>query len=476
VRSGGLPARSPATRSAAALVTWAALLAPLGGLGCAPAPRRASSEHPSVLLIAVDTLRADRLGCCGSDRGLTPRIDRLASEGALFTAAFAHAPWTLPSFATMLTSTTPDFHGAGGKVDDFRGLRPGIPTLAERLRDAGYATAAVVNVDFLARPFGVTRGFEHLDAQAFEDNENLRPAAPTTDAALGWLRDHRGESFCLLVHYFDPHAEYRPPEAFRRRFAAPSDREDASFRFGTRRQVVEHRIAHAPLVPADVERAERLYDGEVAYVDQEVGRLLDGLASLALDETTLVVFTADHGEEFLDHGDWEHGHSLYDELLRVPLVLRQKGRLAPLRVTGGVGHVDLAPTILGWCGLPPCPSFRGRDLGPALRGGLVQDAALLAYGNFWGAPLASLREGDLQLIRRASGRPELYRWSEDPAEKHDIEPEFAERADELHALLESTLAESRSAASPGPRVELTPDQIRRLRAAGYAGDEGTTKD
>ncbi len=307
---------------------------------CSRDARTATPEHPNVVLIAVDTLRADRLGCYGGIRELSPRIDEIARQGARFANAFSHAPWTLPAFASILTSRTPPAHGAGGKLGDFRGLAAGIPTLPEQFRAAGYATAAVVNVDFLARPFGVARGFERLDARAFEDNENVRGAGPTTDAALAWIRDRRRGAFFLMVHYFDPHAEYRPPQPFRRRFASPVDQTDETFRFGTRSQVVEHRLRGTPLARDEVERAEKLYDGEVASVDQEIGRLLDGLSGLGIDESTLVVLTADHGEEFLDHGDWEHGHTLYDELVHVPLLLRQKGRISPRRVDAAVGHID----------------------------------------------------------------------------------------------------------------------------------------
>jgi choline-sulfatase len=408
---------------------------------------------------------------------LTPRLDALAREGVRFASAFSHAPWTLPAFASLLTSETPATHGAGGSLGDFRGLSARVPTLAEQFHAAGYATAAIVNVDFLSRPFGATRGFEHLDARAFEDNENVRGAAPTTDAALSWIGDHRRESCFLMVHYFDPHAEYRPPQPFRRRFASPADQEDESFRFGTRRQVVEHRAGKAPLVRAEVERAAMLYDGEVASVDQEIGRLLDGLASLGLDANTLVVLTADHGEEFLDHGDWEHGHTLYDELLHVPLLLRQKGRLSPRTIDAAVGHVDLGPTLLAWCGLPACRTFQGRDLAPALAGASLPPAPLLAFGNFWGRPIASLREGDLQLIVAPGRSPELYRWTSDPAEKRDLAADEAPRAAELQAELERTVAADVAAGSgAGPPVQLSDAQIRRLRSFGYVSDEAKTKD
>jgi arylsulfatase A-like enzyme len=437
----------------------------------------ATPARPNVLLVVVDTLRADALGAYGCDRGLSPEIDALAAQGAVFENAFAHAPWTLPSFASILSSQPPQTHGAGGRVNDYRGLAPSIPTLPERFRAAGYATAAVVNVDFLARPFGVTRGFEHLDVRAYESNEELRDAARTTDAAAAWIAGHGDGAFFLMVHYFDVHAEYRPPREFRERFAAEPDRKDDAFRFGTRTQVALRRAGRFELRPEEVERAHRLYDAEVAYVDREIGRLLGKLSSLSLDERTLVVFTSDHGEEFLDHGDWEHGHTLYDELLRVPFCLRQPGRIAPRRIPSPVGHMDLAPTVLSLCGLAPAPSFLGRDVSPALDGASLEPVDLLAYGNFWGDPRASLRRDDLALITQQDGRAELYRWTTDPTEQHDLAARESPVADELRAALEREQAEAfRLGRGPGPRVSLSPEQTRRLSAVGYASDESGAKD
>lgn len=447
-------------------------------LGCDGARRPQATPHqPNVLFIAVDTLRADRLGCYGNSRGLTPSIDRLAGEGARFEACFAHAPWTLPSFASLFTSLAPEQHGAGGRAAEFLGLRDSIPTLPKCFQSAGHATRAVVNVDFLSAPFGLMSGFDHTDSVFYENNAKLRNAQATTDAALLWLEKQRGASFFLMVHYFDPHAEYSPPQPFRREFAAPVDRESAGFAFGSRQHVVGARNGLIQLDPADVKRAEKLYDGEVAFTDHEIGRLLDGLARLGLDETTLVVFTADHGEEFLDHGGWEHGHSLYDELLHVPLILRQKGRIAPRVVTQPVAHIDVAPTLCALGQVPPAPSFTGRDLSPLLKGEAVRPEPSIAYGNFWGRPLSSLRDGEFKLIvRPAQGgsaeKRELYRWTTDPRELHDLqvsEPEISARLAAQLARLERDFA--RSGYGAGPKVDLSDPEFQRLKSLGYAGGE-----
>jgi arylsulfatase A-like enzyme len=447
-------------------------------VGCDGKPHpEASAARPNLLFIAVDTLRADRLGCYGNPRGLTPSIDRLAREGVRFESCFAHAPWTLPSFASLFTSLVPEQHGAGGRAGEFHGLRPGVPTFPERFQSAGYATKAIVNVDFLSPAFGLMRGFDDTDSVFFENNHEMRDARSTTDAAVRWLDQHRHEAFLLFVHYFDPHAEYDPPQPFREQFAAAVDRTSKGFAFGSREQVVLLRNGLAPLDPADVRRAEQLYDGEVAYADHEIGRLLDSLSALGLDENTLVVFTADHGEEFLDHGGWEHGHTLYDEILHVPLILRQKGRIAPRVVPTPVGHIDLAPTLCAWCQVSPAQTFTGRDLNTSLQGGFAAAGHWIAHGNFWGPPLSSVRDAEFQLIVRppakgAGERRELYRWTEDPGEHRDLagtEPEVSARLAAELLRLERECA--RSGCVPGPRVDLSGSEFERLKGLGYAGRE-----
>ncbi|MBI5362517.1 MAG: sulfatase [Planctomycetes bacterium] len=437
--------------------------------------RTATPEAPNVLVIAIDTLRADRLGCLGNERGLTPALDRLAGEGVSFRRAFAHAPWTLPSFASIFTSQTPEEHGAGGKLGEFRALAPEHTTLAERFAESGWKTGAIVNVDFLGRAFGLMQGFDVVDERFSNDNDHLRDAHATTDAALAWIEKERANAFFLLVHYFDPHARYAPPKEFRERFADPRDQHSDAFEFGTRDQVVLWRSGRIHPTQDDFRRAEQLYDGEVAYTDAEVGRLIDGLAAAGLDANTLVVVVADHGEEFLDHGDWEHGHSLHDELLHVPMLLRQKGRIAARVVEGPVGTIDLAPTVCGLAGVPPSPDFRGRDLSPALAGSALSPHSLCAFGNFWGAPHASLRTAEWKLIERPGGGAggstvsELYRWTEDAREKVDraaSEPAARARLAEDLALLRKVFV---GRARQGPRVRMSPEQRERLKNNGYVG-------
>lgn len=432
-----------------------------------------AAARPNVLFLAIDTLRADRLGCQGNPRGLTPNLDRLAAGGVRFARAYAHAPWTLPSFATIFSGRVPPQHGAGGYADHYQALRAEITTWPECFERAGYDTAAIVNVDFLSQPFGVTQGFRSLDERFSLDNARSRDARSTTDAALAWLgREHRAP-FLLFVHYFDPHAEYRPPQPWRARCADPRDAGDDALRFGSREQVVAWRTGQAQAAPEEVARAEKLYDGEVAYVDDEIGRLLAALHELPGLENTLVVLTADHGEEFLEHGGVEHGHSLHEELLHVPLVLAWPGHLAPAVQTRSTGLVALARTLCRLCSVEPDAGFAELDLFEAPRG-RDADLAGFAWGNFWGAPWEALRDDDEAWMRvpakSGAGTTRFYDLRSDPREQHDLAADANARMAGCAARVDALRRRGKSEGwREGPPARLSDETLRRLRETGYAG-------
>jgi len=436
------------------------------GCGCSQPPAR-----PNLLFIAVDTLRADR----AADPRLMPRVARLAREGVVFEQAFAHAPWTLPSFASMFSGQLPPQHGAGGVANQYFGLRAETVTLAEQLRDAGWSTAAIVNVDFLGPDFGVCQGFEHLDAQFALSNRSLRDARGTTDAARAWLDQHADSPFAMFVHYFDPHAEYAPPEPFRSQHADPRDCGPGAPPIGTREQIVAWKSGRERLTPELAERAARLYDGEIAYTDSEIGRLLDDLGERGLLENTLVVFTSDHGEEFLEHGGFEHGHTLYDELLHVPLLLHWPARLKPERRSNAVGHVRLARTLCELLGAEPAAAFAAPGLLENSTGG-ENPALLHAYGNFWGAPWEAQRDQSRKWIaipqKGLGAREELYDYRADPREQRNLLPGGADSAEPLRrAQRELHERAAREQWRPGPPARLAPETLKRLQNTGYAGEE-----
>lgn len=420
------------------LATTLALACGLTACRAAAPPAR---PRPSVLLVTVDTLRADRLGCYGRAGAETPAMDGLAREGLLFRQAFTSVPLTLPAHATLLTGLEPAAHGL---VDNGMSARDlGAPTLAERLSGAGYDTAAFVAAHVLNRIFGLDRGFRLYDDGPPDVDETegffhgVADASGRVEAAVAWLRRPRQEPFFLWLHLYDVHAPHVAPAPFAQRFADP-------------------------------------YDGEVAYVDSQLARLLRGLANLGLEQDTLVVLTADHGESLGEHGEETHGILLYDATLRVPLILRLPGRVRPGAVsTRAVVLADVAPTVLELCGLPRNPRSHGVSLlqeepgGPPRALWAASDYPARQFG--W-APLRSLRAAGFKLIE--APRPELYALEQDPGETRDLAARDPRRLAELRARLpevERALAAARPALAP---LEPAGETRERLAALGYVADPG----
>lgn len=454
-----------ALRIAAALIVPVLLL--FGPIAC-------SNDNPNVILVVVDTLRADRLGCLGNDAGLTPNIDGLASESVLFTSAFAHAPWTLPSFASLLSSTYPRQHGAGVflRLGSYTTAHDRFRTMGHCFQEAEYRTGAIVNVLFASQHFRMDRGFDKMDYVPNEGNHLVRTADETTDTALRWLKKNCDEPFFLMVHYFDPHLLYEAPPEFRAAHAAEQDRQSNDPLFGQPHEVAAFRQGTKTLDEELVARLEGLYNAEVAFTDREVGRLFHGIGEMGLDESTIVILTADHGEEFYDHGGFEHGHSLYDELIHVPLMIRYPGEVpAGSVVRSVVRHVDVAPTICKLAGVVEAQSFVGDDLSPLWEKGSEQrNKPVLAEGNFWGPNRLCLREDGFKTIVHLTaqggvGKVELYDLKNDPEEKHDLSREKAEWTAGLVKKLNGIYL----GLVPGEarEAELTDEMRKTLKALGY---------
>lgn len=377
----------------------------------------------NLVVILVDTVRTDVVGAWGSREGLTPSFDRLAAQGVHFDGMLAPAPWTLPSVSSLMTGLQPQTHGAGIRYGNFAptGLTGGVRTLAESLRDAGFYTFGVYHNIYVNPAFGLQKGFDEYDAQE-------EKAGVLVDRALAGLHRYAPDRrFFLYLHLFDPHNPYEPPEDVCR---TVSRRFDPDYH-GPLGCAVDRR-PELPLPPPEERRwAEALYHGEIAYSDREVGRLLAGLHDLGLDDDTVVALVSDHGEEFWTRYDREkewgyeansdHGHSLYQELLHVPAILRIPGR-APSVVRGPVQMVDLFPTLLHLAGVEPPPS-QGQDLVPLLDGGPPSQPTLIADVILQGAVRRwSVRRGPWKLIvPREPGPPlELYNLEQDPGEAHNL--------------------------------------------------------
>ncbi|MEB2344987.1 MAG: sulfatase-like hydrolase/transferase [Deltaproteobacteria bacterium] len=408
-----------------------------GALACTPdAPPPPAPERPlRVVLVSIDTLRADHVGAYGAGPGRTPALDALAATGVRFENAITPAPITLPSHTTLLTGLDPPEHGIHHN-GLFR-LRDDVPTLAAHLREAGYATAAFVGSFVLAERFGLARGFDVYDdtfALGSPSHGGVavaeRPADQVVDAALAWLAAAPDRSF-LFVHLYDPHAEHQPPEPFATR----------------------HR--------------GNLYAGEIAFADAEVGRLLDAVAARWPDGATLVAVTSDHGESLGEHGEDSHSFTLYDATQRVPLLLRGPGLPAGVTVAPVVRLADVAPTLLAALGASPLPGATGRPLQPLLAGPEVEPRSayletLATHYDWRWSPVYGIRTATHKYLR--APRPELYDLRADPGETHDLAATLPELAATLDRALDERLA-GRSA--PRPNLALDPAERARLEALGY---------
>jgi arylsulfatase A-like enzyme/tetratricopeptide (TPR) repeat protein len=363
-----------------------------------PALAAAATDPPNVILITLDTVRADRMGFLGSKLGLTPQLDALASQGVVFEHAYSQAPITPVSHATMLTGTFPQYHGIRNFGDR---LPPSVPFLPEILHDQGYHTGAFVGSIILdpknGFASGFERGFDVYNAGFHRQKTGERREASmqrrgevTLGYALEWLGQQQGGPFFLWFHLWDAHDPYNPPEPFRSRF---------------------------PKAP---------YNGGIAYVDATVGKLLDYLRKQGLYDNTLIAVAADHGESLGDHGELTHSIFLYDATIHVPLLLKLPGnRFVGQRVSSAASLVDLAPTVLEALGQTPPPAMQGRSFLPLIGNPHPGNRPSFATGDhsersFGWSALVSVRVGSKLYVRAPS--PELYDLASDPGAKTNLYP------------------------------------------------------
>jgi arylsulfatase A-like enzyme len=479
------------------LATFAVVLALGSALG-AFASRRTTSVHTTVqastnqsghtpariVLITVDTLRADALSVYRADAPRTRAIDDLAKDGMVFEHAVAPAPWTLPSLVSILTGLMPAAHRAIGFTS---AVAPTITTLAEYLNERGYRTGAVVHNDLLNPQNGLADGFADylsLHEQWFGESlgmKTLQALAPSrfpprswpsnddqTNVAVEWLESNRDRDFFLWVHYLDPHAPYAPPREYR--VADPLPAIGAAFD-------APKVATQGFFVPSLAERQaiRALYDGEVRYIDAAVGRVLGTLKRLRLYDDALVVFTSDHGEEFWEHGRSGHGHSLYDELLRVPLIVKLPGAAARGRSAAMVSTASVTPTILDASRI----HYDEGNLSAASLWPLLDRSA----GSYKPAPLVSnaqilfdrkeavLFDGYKYIVSDVDRKEELFDLTADPAEQHSIAATGGERLTAARQLLQDQAARD-TAIRRRLRIDdrvlpADDDTLRRLRTLGY---------
>ncbi len=411
----------------------------------APAP------PPNLVVVSVDTLRADHLGCYGYPRPTSPEIDRFRRDAALFEHAIAQAPSTLPSHASLLTSLVPQRHGASWAAR--RALPEEVVTLPEVLRRHGYRTAAFTGGGQMHPSNGLAQGFDLYRVTG------PLPLAETVAAALPWLDEHREGPFFLFLHTYETHHPYTPdPETLALFDGGYDGPLPAKIRVGLLDRVNRGELA---IGPRDLAHIVAAYDAEIRSMDRGFGELVRQLRERGLYDRTAIVLTSDHGEEFGEHErvGW-HSHSLYDELLRVPLLIRfPGGRHAGAAVAAQVRSLDVAPTALAALGIAPPPEFEGVDL-----------AAILA-GH--GAPLAAVSRRDVRDLEIVSLRTagwklygeRLFDLAADPGERVDV----AAAHPEAVAALRRLLAEATAAGPVAPAPAAEPDRrlLEELRALGY---------
>ncbi len=398
----------------------------------APAIVAEGIDSPLVVLYLVDTLRADHTTPYGYERDTTPALQKLSREAVLFEAAIAHASWTKPSVASLFTSTLPGRHRAVQLRDR---LEPGLVTLAEMLQVRGYATgAAVANSVIYSAGSHFEQGFDFFAGLhgANDRPSKLVEAAGVVDTALEWIDARRGLPTFLYVHTMDPHVPYSPPPPFDRLFEPYPTPDHPG---------VDPRYDYKE--PLDRERLVAQYDGSIAYGDQEFGRFLEELKGRGLYDDALIIFLGDHGEEFLDHGQWLHGRSVFDELIRVPLVVRfPGGRDGGQRVAQQVQVVDILPTILENEGLPvpPPPIISGRPLQRVVAGGAPEPTAVSEISHR-GIVAHGIRTHRDKYVRTFSPEEsEMYfDLLNDPKESENRLGEAPERAAKLRAAVEAAM-------------------------------------
>lgn len=453
-------------------------IGPIESVAPATAVPAAAARRPNLLVYVVDTLRADHLGCYGYPRPTSPELDRFARGAALYREARAQSSWTRPAMATLLTGLLPATHQAEDVRDR---LSDRFDTLAERLGRAGYRTAMFTANANAAGQFGFRQGFDQF--AYLEERRRARGVHAQSEevnrAVFAWLsrvleerRTQPERPFFLVVHTTDPHDPYTPRSPYRERFAAQvEDRSIGSL--ASLRRIGDLPVAEAP---ARAVALRALYDAEIASNDAAFGALLARLDSTGLAADTVVVFTSDHGEEFFEHGGWLHGRTLYEEQLRVPLVVRVPGG-AGRALPGPAEQIDLAPTLLELAGLPADDGLPGRSLLAEISGGggaADRDArtafATLDRRGVRGA--AAVRAQWKLLFREQSGkallRPpfELYALSSDPGERRSLVVERPLRRRWLEGQLATVEARHR-ATGPRTGAEIDRELEERLRALGY---------
>jgi choline-sulfatase len=420
----------------------------------------------NVLLLIVDTLRTDRVGVYGSPRPTTPNLDALAARGLRYDRAYATSPWTMPTVASVLTGLMPASHGV---THVRRKIPDAATTLAELLKDQGFETTGIVGNVLLTEEHGFQQGFDHYDTHAANGHRHVS-TPQVVDSAVRALERHAASDapFFLMAHFFDPHYDYLPHEGV-------DWAKDSAGRLDTSVEIVQIRDDRASLTPEEVRFLGDLYDEEVWFTDQGIGQILATLDRLNLTEDTLVIALADHGEELMEHGWLGHTRSMYEEVVRVPLILAGPGIPSAAVMGTPVSLAAVTPTVLDRLGIAPgWDRFQAPPLpieSPPSPGAVfievdfvpVNEVSELKRGHLTaivGDRLKAIRDED-------SDKLEIYDLAADPREHHDRSAEDPKQAAFFRQVLDRAALNARERPMPPESMDLDDAKKQQLRDLGY---------
>lgn len=446
---------------------------------CMPTDHVASPKRPNILFVTLDTTRVDHLSCYGYNRETTPNTDRVAEEGHKFIRAVSTSSWTLPAHASIFTGTYPSRHGARFAPKDAMANAPlhvnrlddQFPTLAEILNENGYATAGIGGGPWFHQRFGLGRGFTFYDDPAIEGGAQWmsRTAKEVNEIAIDWLRNNRKHPFFLFINYFDPHTPYTAPKPFSEKFGAPQGITDA-FDVATKLMT-----AGEKLTDAELESLLLAYDNEIAYADHFLGKLLEEMKALDVYDSSIIIITSDHGEYFGEHDLLTHSVMVYEEVARIPLIIRFPESLdEEMPVDNYVQLTDLMPTILNKLAIPVPSNVQGGVIGnlehPIIVESFQHFDYTKMYGNRFDNDWRALYRDNFKYIWTQNSDPQLFDLSTDPHEQSDI----IENSLAQMEVSQNMMKEWLSSFPPYPfelyeefKPNMRAEELERLKALGY---------
>jgi arylsulfatase len=430
-------------------------------IGCRKPSR---GENLNIILIILDTTRADRLGCYGYKRQTSPWLDRLANESVVYTRAIAPSSWTLPSHASLFTGKYTTSHGARydpngplnltnaikdqsdwNKKFRARGLGKKEHMLAEILKKAGYATGAVVSSPWLKRIFGLDKGFDYYDDDQITNFFSKR-ASQVTSQALRWLKRTSRKKFFLFLNYFDPHYPYMPPGKFAHAFLPKG--------------------SLPPGIKNSPEEMNALYDAEILYMDYHIGKLLKKLKQLGLYDSSWIIVTADHGELLGEHGQIGHGNSLYQGELHIPLIIKYPGtEVTPRQEDVCLQLTDILPMILKRLQIPSPPNIQG-NVPPTIKHPIFAEVYPLpsvSQDGTW----RTIYNGNFKFLWNSKGNNLLFNLDEDPSESINLLEQYPDRAKSMELAINEFITSLPKPGPSGPPQEIDNDTKKALKSLGY---------